>query len=49
MDKELKQGLIKQYDHVTLYDYGYYLVYPENALEQPVIRALRDWVMHFAS
>ena len=45
VENELKQGLLKHYDAVRLEDYGYYLVYPENALEQPALRAFRDWVI----
>ena len=45
VNNEVKQGLIKQYDAVQLTDYGYYLVYPENALELPALRAFRDWVI----
>jgi DNA-binding transcriptional LysR family regulator len=32
----------------VLNDYGYYLVYPEKALEQSAVRAFRDWVMQEA-
>lgn len=45
VDNEVKQGTIKQYDTVQLRDYGYYLVYPENALEQSALQAFRDWVI----
>ncbi len=46
---EVDQGVIKQYDEVTLDDYGYYLVYPHGALEQPALRLFRDWIMHAAA
>ena len=49
IDSEINQGVIKQYTEVTLDDYGYYLVYPYAALEQPALRSFRDWIMSEAS
>ena len=48
INSEVNQGLIKQFREVTLNDYGYYLVYPKKALEQPAVLAFRDWVMQEA-
>lgn len=42
---EVSQGVLHLYENVVLEDYGYYLVYPEQALEQPAVRAFRDWVI----
>lgn len=45
VSNEVSKGLIHLYEDVQLADYGYYLVYPERALEQPAVRAFRDWIM----
>ncbi len=42
---EVSQGVLHLYEDVVREDYGYYLVYPEQALEQPAVRAFRDWVI----
>jgi len=45
---EVSQGVLHLYENIVLDDYGYYLVYPEQALERPAIRAFRDWVIEEA-
>ncbi len=42
---EVSQGALHLYDDVVLEDYGYFLVYPEEALERSNVRAFRDWVV----
>ena len=49
VNNEVSQGLIQLYSEVILDDYGYYLAYPEQALEQPAVQAFRDWIMWEAS
>jgi len=48
VSNEISQGLMHLYKDVALEDYGYYLVYPEQALQQPAVRAFRNWVMQEA-
>jgi DNA-binding transcriptional LysR family regulator len=48
VSNEINQGVIRQYSDVRLDEYGYYLVYPQRALEQPAVLAFRDWIMREA-
>lgn len=45
VSNEVSQGVLHFYEDVVLQDYGYCLVYPEQALEQLAERAFRDWVV----
>lgn len=45
VSNEVSQGVLHLYEGVVLEDYGYYLIYPEQALEQSAVRAFRDWVV----
>ena len=45
---EKSQGLLHLYEDVVLTEYGYYLVYPQEALERQAVRAFRDWVVQDA-
>jgi DNA-binding transcriptional LysR family regulator len=42
---ELAAALLFQISSVELNDYGYYLVYPEGRLNNPAMKAFRDWIM----
>ena len=48
VSSEITQGVLHLYEDVVLEDYGYYLVYPMQALEQPAVRAFRNWVVEEA-
>jgi len=48
VSNEISQGVLHLYEDVVLENYGYYLVYPEQALQQPAVRAFRDWVLREA-
>ena len=48
VSNEINQEVIRQYSEVSLDEYGYYLVYPMKALEQPAVLAFRDWIMREA-
>ena len=42
---ELQSNRLSQISPVELSDYGYYLTYGDRALENPAVRAFRDWIM----
>jgi LysR family glycine cleavage system transcriptional activator len=47
---DLRHGrLIKPIDFTVKTDTGYFIVYAKNALNQPKIKAFRDWLMEQAS
>jgi DNA-binding transcriptional LysR family regulator len=43
--KELTSGQLRKVSSVELRDYGYFLVYADGALENPNLRAFRDWII----
>lgn len=45
VSNEISQGVLHLYRGVVLENYGYYLVYPEQALQQSAVRAFRDWII----
>ena len=49
VSNEVSQGVVHLYEDVVPEDYGYYLVYPAQALEQPGVRVFRDWIMQEAA
>lgn len=42
---ELSAGQLREISTVGLSDYGYYLVYPSGSLDNPSLKAFRDWIM----
>jgi len=42
---ELAAGTLVRLSPVALEDYGYYLAYPEGALETPGLATFRDWIL----
>jgi DNA-binding transcriptional LysR family regulator len=44
VSNEVSQGTLHLYEDIVLDEYGYYLVYPEQSLQQQAVRAFRDWV-----
>jgi len=42
---ELSAGTLVAISDVRLDDYGYFLAYPEHALDDPSLRAFRDWIV----
>lgn len=42
---ELAAGRLVRVSPVTLADYGYFLAYPNGALDGPALRAFRDWIV----
>lgn len=46
---ELEAGKLYQISGVRLDDYGYFLAYPNGALDQPSLRAFRDWIVEEAN
>ena len=49
VSNEVSQAAMYLYEDVVLDDYGYYLVYPEPALEQPAVMDFRNWIMQEAT
>ncbi|MFZ9039149.1 MAG: LysR substrate-binding domain-containing protein [Gammaproteobacteria bacterium] len=45
IDSEVEAGNLYRYRQIELADYGYYLVYPEDAAPDSPIRIFRDWIM----
>lgn len=43
--KELAEGQLYKVSNVELHAYGYFLAYADDALENPSLRAFRDWIM----
>lgn len=48
VSNEVAQDVLYLYEDVVLDDYGYWLVYPEGALQQPAVSAFRDWIIQEA-
>ena len=46
---ELAAGRLFQISEVTMNNYGYFLAYPRGALENPALRAFRDWIVDEAA
>ena len=46
---EIEAGKLYQISSVKLKDYGYYLAYPDKALNNPAVKAFRDWILEAAS
>ena len=42
---ELSANQLFQISEIELYDYGYFLCYPTDALSNPALKAFRDWIM----
>jgi LysR family glycine cleavage system transcriptional activator/LysR family transcriptional regulator of beta-lactamase len=42
--EELRNGKLALISPVRLENYGYHLAYPENALDNPALRAFRNWI-----
>ena len=45
VDEELRQGKLFRLSDVELDEYGYHLAYRAGALENPALRAFRDWIV----
>ena len=45
---ELNSGQLEWLSDVSMPEYGYFLVYPANALNNPALRAFRDWIIEAA-
>ncbi len=45
IENEVINGQVFHYEAVQLKDYGYYLIYPDGALDVPAQQAFRDWIM----
>ena len=46
---ELSDGSLFEFSDVRLENYGYHLAYASGALEQPALRAFRDWIRNEAA
>ena len=46
---ELSRGQLFKISEVELSDYGYYLAYPDGALDDLGVRAFRDWILKEAT
>ncbi len=45
VDDEVAAGKLYRYEPVRLDDYGYYLVYPEDAAHESPMQEFRDWIL----
>ncbi len=45
VDDEVAAGKLYRYEPVPLDDYGYYLVYPEDAAHESPMQEFRDWIL----
>lgn len=45
---EINEGKLYKISTIGLEDYGYYLAYPDEALENPSLRAFREWICRAA-
>ncbi|WP_315980572.1 LysR substrate-binding domain-containing protein [Aliamphritea spongicola] len=45
---ELNSGQLKWLSDISMPEYGYFLVYPANALNNPALRTFRDWIIEAA-
>jgi DNA-binding transcriptional LysR family regulator len=49
VDDEVVAGRLYQYPLISLDEYGYYLVYPDDVSNDDAIRIFRDWIIRQAS
>ena len=42
---ELSDGRLSRISEIELSDYGYFLAYPQGALDRPGLKAFYDWIM----
>ncbi len=45
VDHEIQKKLLFQISPVELDDYGYYLAYPEKAMDNPALKIFRQWII----
>ena len=46
---ELSDGRLFKFSDIRLENYGYHLAYASGALDQPALRAFRDWIQNEAA
>ena len=44
VDPEVRSGQLVYVSDIWLDDYGYYLVYPKEARDNPVVTAFKQWI-----
>jgi DNA-binding transcriptional LysR family regulator len=49
VNPEIESGKLKRISDIALVNYGYFLCYKENALENPALSKFRDWILKEAS